>query len=928
MKLRETATLAKSLSAVVLVMSLAACGQKSPEALLAAANEAMAKGDTKTATIHLKNALSEQPRNGELRFALGKVLMEAGDVTNALVEFNKAEEAAFDPNQLVPLQARALLTSREPRSVLQKFEDVQLKDAEAQAALLTVLAQAHGAMGKTEESKKAVEDALRLKPGHPGALLVRARLQALERQTDEALATLETVLKAAPNDSEAWRFKGVLLSAAKNDAAGARAAFEKSVDVAPRDLNAHQALLQALMGQREIDAADKRLQAMTKQFGNIPAVRYYAAAIALERGQIDSAFESIQQVLKAVGDDSRVLLLAAQIELLRGRDLQAETHLSKAMTLPGDNRRVRLLLAQTQLRLADPSRALQTIQPLLEGDTRISRAHAIAGDAYAQMGQARKAEEQFKRAAELDPQDGRSRTMVALSQVMGGQEARGLEQLRDLADNTESPYADLALVGTLTRKGDFAGALKAIDGFEKKQPNNPAASNMRGQVFQMQGDIPKALLAWEESLKRDPKNLAAAVQLAKVDLASKRPEAAVARFAGVAKADPKNPVAQLAWLQSRQATGEAAATLVPVAEDLVKQHPKVPRVRVALVRLLEAQGNTQLALSSAQDAVAAMPGEAELVEQLGRLQLQRGDLNQAMKSMTELVSLRPRSADALVRLAEAEVASKNLRGALTTARKALALAPANPDALRMQVALETELGNVVGARKLVKDIQAQRSLEAFGFILEGDLESSQSEWSAAAAAYKRAAALGANSPVLPAKYHRALFGANKTAEAQAMADQWLKDRPNDPQFLSYLGDLALHKGEWPQARARYEQVLKLLPGDPAVQNNLAWVLLQQGDAKGSIELARKAVASRPNNSAMVDTLAAALSAAGQHTEAIETQRQAVSLEPNNPSRRVALARRLMADKQNDKARDELNAVAKLGTAYGGQGEVKELLSKL
>jgi len=106
------------------------------------------------------------------------------------------------------------------------------------------------------------------------------------------------------------------------------------------------------------------------------------------------------------------------------------------------------------------------------------------------------------------------------------------------------------------------------------------------------------------------------------------------------------------------------------------------------------------------------------------------------------------------------------------------------------------------------------------------------------------------------------------------------------------------------------------------------VLLQQGDAKGAIELARKAVASRPNNGAMVDTLAAALSAAGQHTEAIETQRRAISLEPNNPSRRVALARRLMADKQNDKARDELNTVAKLGTTYGGQGEVKELLSKL
>jgi lipopolysaccharide biosynthesis regulator YciM len=56
------------------------------------------------------------------------------------------------------------------------------------------------------------------------------------------------------------------------------------------------------------------------------------------------------------------------------------------------------------LRLADPSRALQTIQPLLEGDTRISRAHAIAGDAYAQMGQAREAIQQYASALQQTQQ--------------------------------------------------------------------------------------------------------------------------------------------------------------------------------------------------------------------------------------------------------------------------------------------------------------------------------------------------------------------------------------------------------------------------------------------------------------------------------------------------------------------------------------------
>ena len=926
MKQREWS---RGLLVLALCAGLVGCGQKKPEELVKQAQEALAQDDWKTAQIHLKNALTQLPDDAQIRFLLGETLLNAGDPTNALVEFSKAEQGQFDANRLVPLQAKALLQTRKAREVLQQFGSRQLTDPQAQAALLVVLAQAHATGGQMAEARTAIEQALRAVPDHPKALLMQARMAGGERRLDEALALVERVIANSPRDSEAWRLKGDLLVGGKNDAAGGRSAFEKAVEVSPRDLAAHQSLIGFLVSQKETQAAKDRLEAARKVFGDNTTVRFYAAHLALGDGKLDEAKTHIEQLLKFSGDDPRVLYLAGQIAYQRGEDLVAESHLSKLLTLPGDNGRVRLLLAATQLRMADPSKALRTLEPLLEDSAqRVAQVFALAGDAHAQLGQSAQAQAMYARAAQLDPQDARSRTMVALGRVAGGEEAQGLDQLRDLAAQTDSPIADVALVGSLIRKGDHVGAMAALDALEKKQPGRAETMNLRAQAHDAKGDKEQARVAWQEALKRDPKNMAAAVSLAKLDFAAQRGSDAVARFHAVAKADPSNPIPALAALQARQLMGEKPDELVKVAQQLVQQFPKAPRVRVALVRLWQAAGDGDRALSASQEAVAAMPNEAELLEMLGALQLARGDHGQAHKVLSDLVALRPRSAEALVRLAEVDIARKAYRQALGTARKALELQGNHVPALRQVVGLELELGNVSAARKLIKDMESMTLPAGLALVFEGDLEGRQQNWPAAAAAYQKALAAKSNWPGLASKLHRALLTAGKGAEAQAFAQKWLKDKPHDGLFVAYLADSALARSDWAEARTRYEALLAKAPNDPVVMNNLAWVMLRSGQLQGAESWARKAVAARPNSGAMADTLSEILSAEGKHQEAIEWQRKAVSLEGSNPERRVGLAKRLIAAKQRDQAKAELEAVAQLGDRYPNQAEIQALLKQL
>jgi putative PEP-CTERM system TPR-repeat lipoprotein len=919
----------RHLLAVAVCLALAACGQKSTEDLLAEAKKAVTADDLKAAQIHLKNALSQDPSNGEVRFLLGEVLLDAGDPVNALVELEKAEQAQFDPNRLAPVQAKAMLQIRKIKELIQQHGTRQLTDPKAQADLQVVLAQAYSILGQSTQARAALDEALRLTPKNADARLVQARMVAAERKVDEALALVDQLLQDEPKQGEAWRLKGDLLTAAKNDAAAGRAAFEKAVEVAPRSLAVHQALIGHLVAAKDHEAAKKRIEAAKKQFGDNTTVRYYSAYIAMEEGKFDEANGHVEQLLKVVRDDPRVLFLAGQVAFRRGEDLLAESHLNKVISLPGDTSRVRLLLAATQLRMADPSKALRTLEPLLEAPgMRVPQVFAVAGDAYSQLGQRDKAQAMYARAAELDPQDARSRTMVALGRVAGGDESEGLDQLRDLATQFESPIADVALIGSLVRKGDHAAAMAALDALEKKQPGRAETTNLRAQVHQAQGALDKAQAAWQESLKRDPKNLAAAVALARFDFAANKAKDAVARFAAVAQADPKNAVPQLAWLQARQFAGEKPEDLLKVAQELVQQFPKVARVRVAQVRILQAAGQPDKALSSAQEAVAALPNESELMEMLGALQLARGDHGQAHKTMSDLVALKPRSADALVRLAEVDIVRKNLRQALSTARKAVELQPTFVPALRHVMALELELGNPTAARKLIEDMRKQQATQGLASVFEGDFEAKQEKWPAAAAAYQQAIAQKVRYPALASKAHRALVMAGKVPEAQALSQKWLKDNPGDLMFVAYLADSALARSDWAEARSRYEFLLKASPNDPVVMNNLAWVLLRTNAAKEAETLARQAVALRPQAGVMLDTLSEVLSVLGKHDEAIEKQRQAVELERDNPTRRVALAKRYIAANQRDKAKAELDAVAQLGGRYPGQDEVQALLKQL
>jgi putative PEP-CTERM system TPR-repeat lipoprotein len=324
--------------------------------------------------------------------------------------------------------------------------------------------------------------------------------------------------------------------------------------------------------------------------------------------------------------------------------------------------------------------------------------------------------------------------------------------------------------------------------------------------------------------------------------------------------------------------------------------------------------------------VTALPNSPELLTALGRAQQISGELNQSLATYGKLVSMQPMSPQPLLRLAEVQVAKKDYGAARQSLHKALELQADLLEAQRALVALDVEAKKYPDAIALTRTMQRQRPKQAAGYLLEGDVQAAQRNWSAAVSAY-RVGLQHVPSPELATKLHAALGQEGKAGDAEQFAATWIKTHPRDVAFMAYLGDTAIAKGDYAAAEGRYRAVLQLQPENPVILNNLAWVS-QQLRREGALAYAESANKLAPNQPPFMDTLAMLLSARGEHAKAIEFQTKAVELQPANEALRLNLARIYVASGDKPRAKRELDTLIKLGDKHPSYAEATALLKAL
>ncbi|KQV96392.1 XrtA/PEP-CTERM system TPR-repeat protein PrsT [Pelomonas sp. Root1237] len=920
---------------LLLAAALAACGQRSEQDLLAAAQKRMEQKDVGGAVIELKNLLQQNPENAKARHLLGKALLDAGDVAGAEIELRRAWELGAPRDELAPLLAQTLLLSGQSRKLIGEFSDQTLADPVAQSTLQQYLAMAFLAQGNVTEAKAAAGRALQLQPESEDAIIVSARTKVAAGFPDEALAALDQLILKNPKAGKALLLKAeVLLARGKMDEA--EPLLREVLVLDPRSYDARSLLLRLAFGRQQIDVATKLVDEMPPDLAKKPQGRFMQGQLALAKGDAAKAKELAVPLLKVMPNYLPLLRLASGAHQQLGELADAENLLNQALKLAPEDLALRRQFAGLQLQRRSPAKTLETLRPMLESGRADADSLLMAGKAQLMQGNFEAADQAFGAAAKLRPDDAKTTAALALSAIIRDSAAPGgasrakadaaMNQLRDIAAKDSGSSYDLMLINALLRRNDLPAALAALDRLAPKMKDSPVPDGLRGRIHLVRKDTAAAQASFEASLKADAGYLPAVLGLVTLDMQANRSEAAVKRLESFVTTQQHSPQARLALADLLAQTRAPVDRVTEVLAAGVREEPTEAALRVSLIDHYLRNGDAAKAAQAAQEAAAALPLNADLLERLARTQLASGDKAQAAKTYTRLTVMAPTRAQGWLGLAQLRFMEKDDAGAEREVKRALEAEPASVPAQRLLIQLAARQGRVDEALTALRERQKKNPQEAFALMAEAEIESNRQHYDVAIAALRKAVALREPADAAP-RLFSVLMAAKKRDEAQAFETQWAAAHPQDQSFPAATADILLARGELDPALARYEALLKRNPDALPIINNVAWLRSKTGKP-GARELAERGLKLNPDYAALRDTYATVLANEKDFSKAISAQRQLISDQPDQPAYKLNLAQILIQSGDKPAAKAELEGLAKLGKKFPQQAQVEALLKTL
>ncbi|MDN4038016.1 XrtA/PEP-CTERM system TPR-repeat protein PrsT [Massilia sp. YIM B02443] len=916
-------TLTAALLSGALVLGLAGCSRdQSTPTLLAEAKQYQEKGDLKAALIQLKNAVAKSPDDANARLQLGTLYLETGDAVSADKELRRAASLGTNPEQVLPLLARAL---QQQGKFKESLEELKPETVAKSAPLLALRGDALLATQQPDAAKEAYQAALALAPNNGAALTGMARHAMLAGSREEAeLYAIAATEKDAGNP-DVWNFRGAMLRAS-NKPDEALAAYDKVIALRPNDVNARieQAYLHINQGKYDLAKAD--IDAARKAAPNSLLATYAQALLDYSQGKHAQARDALQKVLKAAPEHMPSILLAGAVELNLGSLQQSEQHLRKYLDNDPNNVYARKLLAQTLLKSAQPRDAVAVLAPTLEKGNADAQLLALAGESYMQAREFGKATGYLEQAAKLAPEAAVVRTSLGLARLNQGQPGPAIADLQRATElDPKSPAALSALVEAETGLKHYDKALDAASRLQALQPDSPAPLNMIATVHLAKGDQNAARAALEKAVAMQPTYFPAVTQLVRLDLAANKPEDAKKRFEALLEKDKKNfgamvGLAELAMLQNRP---EEATRL------LEKAQAENPDAVAAAIKLGGHYLNTkqeQKALTLARNQLTQHPTNPDVLDLLGQAQLANKDAGGALDTYTKLINVLPKSALAQMRLAQTQALLKNDSAAAEALKRAVALQPDLLQARIAQIELAIRRGRTDEALTLAREVQKEKPDAPTGFLLEGDLHLAMKKPNEALAAYDKAFAIQPT-PGLVVRSAGVLRQQGKHAEAQARVANWLKKHPDDPQALMFQAEMHLAAKQFKPAVGILEQIVKRHPNNVPALNNLAWAQQQENDPR-ALATAEQAYKLAANSPAVMDTLGWLLVEQGNVERGVPLLQKAAAAAPTALDIRYHLAVGLSKAGNKQGARKELEALLAQNKPFAQIEDARSLLKTL
>jgi putative PEP-CTERM system TPR-repeat lipoprotein len=817
--------------------------------LLVEAQSHLEAGQGEKAVELLKKALTENPKDADARYMLGRLYLMTQQGAPAEKEFRAAQSYGMNTPDVANQIGEALLLQRKYKEVLDQVQPTGV-DPEHRAAAMALRGRAYLGMERLDEAQAAFEAAGELAPRSTTAKIGLARVLVQRRQTDTAMRLVDEALAIDPEATGARILKGEMLRMEKK--------LEPSLETFNAVLKSNPKQVEALLGRAaaliDLDR-DQEAQAnidTALELAPKHPLGLYLNALILTKKQ---DYAGAKAVLDRAGASLDGYLPA---QYLKGATAYAQGNLEQAAAYLGafvqavpDNANGRRLLGSTLIRQSRFDEAVKVFEPLLAGENADARVYSLVATAEMGAEDYEAAIAHFRKAISLDPKESLYRTQLAVARIAAGQSDDAVKDLQAaVTADPEAKRPQLLLIRFHLFNKEFDKALGIISRMLKEKPDDPVVLNLRGVTQRAQGKAPEARASFQAALTADPDYLPAAQNLSRMDMQSNNYDAAESRFAEVLKRDPKNEAAMVELARIALARGNRAKA-VEWLEKAAAENPKSPVSGLRLIELYRESGDVVKALATASALERRLPDNPDVVEALGRTQLLAGDAVSAVATYNRLNEMAKNNPRVLYALGRAQYMSGDALGARASYEQALKLDPTLVPAVLELVNMETANGRYQNAMEIAAALRDGRPQMPIGDLLVGHVYVKMGKTGEAIQAFQ-AAERKINSADSALRLYYGYKSVKRPDAAFKALEDWLNKTPEDRQIRRVLASAYMEAGDMQKAIAHHQVLKQQDPGNPMILNNLAWLYQNVGDPR-ALDEAKRAYELAPDAAVVKDT---------------------------------------------------------------------------
>jgi putative PEP-CTERM system TPR-repeat lipoprotein len=913
---------ALTLITLLLTLLLASCGSDpTPQEHIERAQSFLLQDDSASAVLELKNALQKDQANGQARWLLGKTYLDQGDVASAEKELERAMWLDWQPSEVTPAYAAALVGVGKFAEVV-KLDDTGLTD-DAKASLYTSQALAKVAMAENRDARKLIEKTLKLQPDSTGAKLAKAQLEINTGEIETAEATLEEVLESETDNANAWMALGEV-QLRQQDVEAAVKSFEEVLKYDPDNAVAlYQAALMSLQIE-DYKKAEWQVNRLMQLGPKNPSANYLKGFLDVRNGRYEDAVKRLAIAEPLTKEFPQIAFFQGSAHLANGNLEMASEAAARFAALMPASMRGRKLLTTIRLEEGEFVEAEKLIRPVVQAAPNDTVSLQLLANALLQQGKTDEGITMLARVAQLEPDSARAQVSLGAGLLLNGKpEDASLHLETALELDPQYQQADLLLVLSLVEQGKYEEALAAAQELADREPDNPTRLNLTGWIHNRAGDTDKARAAYASVLARLPSDPGANHSLAQMAIAADDLEAAQGYYEAVLRGDNKHlsAMVQLALISGRR--GDEAA-MVTELERAIELHPRALQPRIMLARYHLSQGRADKVSSTFLGLNDLERADPRVMQLAAAAQVVGTDYSEALFTLEKLNETDPNSVTNLYLTALAAAGSNDQVLAEEKLQRAIELDPNYLPARLAMTKLLLQTGRIEAMQPQL-DVLVREAPDNPEVLLLQAAQAHESDDKLTAIQFaQRAQAVRPTTQTTLAlgSYYES---ADNSDGAQNVYRQWLKDNPDDSVIRMKLAFDNMDNIS--EAQTQYEEILTRNPRNVVALNNLAWIM-RDSDPQQALEYARAAADVAPENAAVLDTLAIVELKNGNTEMAMRSIERALDKAPGQPSLMFHRAQIEQAAGQPDKALATLTTLLATKTEFPERDEARALLDSL